>query len=185
MRRLLLLNGLPGVGKSALAAAWSSRHPGTLNLDIDVVRTLISGAACDTAEPARALGLVMATEHLRAGHDVVVPQLVARADQVPRFGAAAAAAGARLAHVLVEAPDDAVAERVRAHAAPHRRGLDEAELAGYAAGLADVARLPGVLRLLNDDLADAVERLELLLGTGARPSAGSGGPAGSSPVIGL
>ncbi|GHH74331.1 AAA family ATPase [Promicromonospora soli] len=96
MTRLILLNGLPGVGKSTVAAAWAARHPGTLNLDIDLVRSLISGEARDTAGPARALGLAMAVEHLRGGHDVVVPQLVARADQVPRFADAAAAASARL-----------------------------------------------------------------------------------------
>jgi predicted kinase len=163
--RLILLNGLPGVGKSTVAAAWSQRHPGTLNLDIDVVRSLISGAAPDTAEPARALGLAMAVEHLHGGHDVVVPQLVARTDQVPRFADAASTAGARFVHVLVEAPEDVVADRVAADAAPHRRDLDPAALDGYAAGLRDVARLlPGVLRLTNAGLADTLGRLERLLG---------------------
>jgi len=60
MTPLLLLNGLPGVGKSTLAEAWAGRHPGTLNLDVDMVRSLISGDGCGTAEPARALALVMA-----------------------------------------------------------------------------------------------------------------------------
>lgn len=39
--RLILLNGLPGVGKSAVAAAWSARHPGTLDLDIDRLEELV------------------------------------------------------------------------------------------------------------------------------------------------
>lgn len=162
--RLILLNGLPGVGKSSIAAAWSARRPGTLDLDIDVVRALISGEARDTAEPARALGLAMAVEHLRGGHDVVVPQLVARPDQVSRFADAAARAGARFVHVLVEAPDDVVADRVAAHSAPHRTGLDRTALAAYTAGLREVAGRPGVLRLTNDELTRAVERLEELLG---------------------
>jgi predicted kinase len=162
--RLVLLNGLPGVGKSTLAVAWAARHPGTLTLDIDVVRTLVSGDARETAEPARALGLAMAAEHLRGGHDVVVPQLVARTDQVPRFADAATRTGARFVHVLVEAPDDAVAERVAADAAPHRRDLGRAALAAYAAGLRELARRPGVLRLANDEIDSAVERLEDLLG---------------------
>lgn len=161
--RLILLNGLPGVGKSALAAAWSARHPGTLDLDIDVVRSLISGEARDTAEPARGLGLAMAVEHLRGGHDVVVPQLVARADQVTRFADASARAAARFVHVLVEVPDGVVADRVAADAAPHRQGLDRTALAAYTAGLHEVAGRPGVLRLANDELARAVERLEGLL----------------------
>ncbi|MDR7381477.1 AAA family ATPase [Promicromonospora iranensis] len=173
--RLVLLNGLPGVGKSALAAAWSARHPGTLDLDIDVVRSLISGDARETAEPARALGLAMAVEHLRGGHDVVVPQLVARTDQVPRFADAAATAGARFVHVLVEAPEDLVVRRVAADAAPHRRELDAAALAAYRAGLHEVALQRGVRRLMNDDVGAAVDRLEQLL----RPAGGQArSPAG-------
>lgn len=161
---LVLLNGLPGVGKSTLAAAWAARRPGTLNLDIDVVRGLISGPPRDTAAPARALGLAMAVEHLRGGHDVVVPQLVARTDQVGRFARAAEAASARLVHVLVEAPPEAVAERVLADAAPHRRDLGPDLVAAYSAGLADVARTRALLRLVNDDVADAVVRLDALVG---------------------
>lgn len=161
--RLILLNGLPGVGKSAVAAAWSARHPGTLDLDIDLVRTLISGDPRDTAEPARALGLAMAAVHLRGGHDVVVPQLVARPDQVDRFADAAARGDARLVHVLVEAPDGVVADRVAADAAPHRQGLDATKVAAYAAGLAEVAGEPGVHRLANDEVAAAVDRLEELV----------------------
>ncbi|MGI5190638.1 AAA family ATPase [Promicromonospora sp. CA-289599] len=162
--RLILLNGLPGVGKSAVAAAWSARHPGTLCLDIDVVRALISGDARSTAEPARALGLAMVTVHLRGGDDVVVPQLVARSDQVARFADAAARAGARFLHILVEAPDDVVADRVAADAAPHRQGLDPTVFATFTAGLHEVARKPGVQRLTNDEIASAVDRLEALVG---------------------
>lgn len=161
---MVLLNGLPGVGKSAVAAAWSERHPGTLDLDIDVVRALISGDPRDTAWPSRALGLAMAAVHLRGGHDVVVPQLVARPGQVARFADAAARAGARFVHVLVEAPDDVVADRIAADAAPHREGLDATAVAAYAAGLAEVAREPGVHRLTNDEIAAAVDRLEELVG---------------------
>lgn len=161
--RLILLNGLPGVGKSTVAAAWSVRHPGTLCLDIDLVRALISGDPRHTAEPARALGLAMAAVHLRGGHDVVVPQLVQRPDQVARFADAAARGDARLVHVLVEAPGDVVADRIAADAAPHRQGLDATTVAAYAAGLAEVARDPDVHRLANDEVAAAVDRLEELV----------------------
>jgi predicted kinase len=102
--------------------------------------------------------------HLRGGHDVVVPQLVARPDQVARFADAAARGGARLVHVLVEAPDDVVADRVGADAAPHRRGLDAATAAAYGTGLDEVAREPGVHRLTNVEIAAAVDGLEELAG---------------------
>lgn len=180
MNRLVLLNGLPGVGKSALAAAWAALRPGTLNLDIDVVRTLVSGPAQDAAGPARSLGLAMAAEHLRGGHDVVVPQLVARPDQVRRFADAAAASSVRWTHVLVEAPPEVVAERLRRDAATHRGDLDPARTAAYAEGLREVARTPGVLRLVNEDLARACAALDLLLEADVTP----GGSAGPSPLQG-
>lgn len=179
--RLILLNGLPGVGKSTVAAAWSALRPGTLNLDIDVVRSLISGAVGDTAESARALGLAMVVHHLRGGRDVVVPQLVARGDQVSRFRAAAASAGARFVHLLLEAPEDLVADRVAADSAPHRRDLGPAAFAAYAAGLREVALLPGAHRLDNGELADVVERLEALAGPAGH---GCGGSASTSPATG-
>ncbi|GAA4706096.1 hypothetical protein GCM10023198_30140 [Promicromonospora umidemergens] len=149
-----------------------------------MVRSLISGAAPDTAEPARALGLAMAVEHLRGGRDVVVPQLVARADQVPRFADAAATAGARFVHVVVQTPEDLVAGRLAADDAPHRRGLGPAALADYAAGLREVASRSGVLRLTNDSLGSAVGRLEGLLRAAREQGAGPGGSARTNPVTG-
>lgn len=166
MTDLVLLNGLPGVGKSTVAAVWAARRPGTLCLDMDVVRTLVSGPAGETAGLARALGLAMAAEHLRGGRDVVVPQLVARTDQVRRLTDVAQDAGARLVHVVLEAPPEVVAERVRADAAAHRADLDPARTAAYAAGLASVARLPGVLRLAAVDVTDTVDALGRLLAEG-------------------
>ena len=41
--RLILLNGPPAAGKSTLARRWSDDHPGTLLLDIDLLRTMVSG----------------------------------------------------------------------------------------------------------------------------------------------
>ncbi|MFE7408406.1 AAA family ATPase [Isoptericola sp. NPDC057559] len=144
---LLLLNGLPGVGKSSVAAALAAVRPGTLVLDVDVVRALISGDPAGTAEPARRLALDMARSYLRAGGDVVVPQLVARPDQVGRFARSAADGGARFAHAVLEAAPATLARRVADHDAAHRRGLDADAVAAYAAGLRQVARLPGVVRV--------------------------------------
>ena len=108
----------------------------------------------------------MAAEHLRGGRDVVVPQLVARTDQVRRLTDVAQDAGARLVHVVLEAPPEVVAERVRADAAAHRADLAPARTAAYAAGLASVARLPGVLRLAAVDVTDTVDALGRLLAEG-------------------
>lgn len=133
---LTLVNGLPAVGKSAVARHLAARTPGTLCLDIDEVRGLISGPYTETAEVGRSLGLAMAEHHLRNGHDVVVPQLVARLDQLERFEAAAASAGAAFVHVILQ--DPASAGRLAARPENDPRQRDESELAQFAAGLDQV-----------------------------------------------
>lgn len=147
---LLLLNGLPGVGKSTVSAALAASRPGTLNLDVDVVRALISGDPATTAEPARALGLAMAVEHLGGGRDVVVPQLVARPDQVSRFERAARDGGGVFVHVVLTASRATVAARMAGDGAPHRQDLDDSGLDAYAEGLRGVAAGPGVVVLDTD-----------------------------------
>lgn len=135
---MTLLNGLPAVGKSVVGRRLAERSPGTLCLDVDEVRKLLSGPYADTAEAARSLGLAMAEHHLRTGHEVVVPQLVARLDQLERFEAAAAAAGAAFAHVILQ--DERAAERLALRPADDPRRPGEDEIAEYAVGLADVCR---------------------------------------------
>jgi hypothetical protein len=126
--RLILLNGMPGIGKSTLAARYVADHPGVLLLDIDRIRQLIGGDWSDNAGAARVLGLAMATAHLATGHDVVVPQLVARVDQLERFEAAAVEAGASFVNVML-AGDVGRGTGARA---------SEQELAAYASGLVTV-----------------------------------------------
>jgi predicted kinase len=80
--RLILLNGPPASGKSTLAATFAAAHPLSLNLDIDVVRSLIGRWAdfpADAGLLARRAALAMARACLNEHHDVIVPQLVARA----------------------------------------------------------------------------------------------------------
>ncbi len=168
---LLLLNGLPGAGKSAVARALAAGRPGTLVLDVDVVRTLISGDPADpaaTAEPARRLALDMARSHLPTGADVVVPQLVARPDQVARFARAATDGGARFVHAILPVAAPTLARRIAADdaagRAAHRAGLDAATRDAYVAGLREVARAPGVIEVDADgagvpDLAARLGRL--------------------------
>ena len=126
--RLILVNGMPGVGKSTLAARYRDQHPGVLCLESDVLRRWIGGDPAEHAEAARHLSLALAGAHLATGHDVVVPQLVARLDQLERFEYVAAEAGAELVEILLV--DDAVESRVPDEALPH--------LLEYADGLADL-----------------------------------------------
>ena len=83
--RVVHLNGVPGVGKSTLARRYAADHPDTLDLDIDVLRTLVGGWERDFARAGqliRPVAMAALQAHLRAGHDVVLPQLTAAADQL-------------------------------------------------------------------------------------------------------
>lgn len=115
MARLLHLNGASGVGKSTVARAWAERHPGTLLLDIDVLRTQVSGWADDfvaTGDRVRTTALAAITAYLQQGHDVVLPQLVVTPSEVDRFAAAAERAGAAYDGVVLVAPREELLRRL-------------------------------------------------------------------------
>lgn len=156
--RLILLNGMPGVGKSTLAARYLAEHPGVLCVEADVLRTWIGGDPDDHAEAARHLSLALAAAHLKQGHDVVVPQLVARVDQIEHYEAVARDAGAELVEVVLHG--EVVETRVPSAAVKH--------LDAYADGLVDVvAGRPATHRLaihhdIGDTYRDLLDLLDLL-----------------------
>lgn len=100
---LILLNGAPATGKSTLARRYVAGHPLALNLDLDLVRGLLGDWRSSPGEAglaARAIGLAAARTHLREGHDVVVPQLVARAQFIEELAATATDAGAEFVEIM-------------------------------------------------------------------------------------
>ena len=106
MSRVLHLNGAPGVGKSTLARRWADAHPGTMLLDIDELRTWISGWRDDfvaTGGVVRPVALAMIGAYAAQGRDVVVPQLIANPDELARFRDAAV--DADFVEVVLRAPD--------------------------------------------------------------------------------
>lgn len=112
VNRLILLNGLPGVGKSTIARRYAMEHPGTLLCDVDVLRTFIGGWRDDFEEAGtriRPAALGMITGYLRDSGDVVLPQLLSRVSELEKFERAALDAGAEFVEVMLEADtDDAV-----------------------------------------------------------------------------
>lgn len=147
---VLHLNGAPGTGKSTLARLWADDHPGTLLLDVDELRTWVSGWRDDpagTGGTVRPVALAMLSAHVAGGGDVVLPQLLADPAELERFERAAADAGGRWVEVLLEAPD--------ATARFHERR-------------ADTPWLEAVHELVSREPADHVERyaarLRALLG---------------------
>lgn len=104
MASLIHLNGPPGIGKSTLSALYADRHPGTLNLDIDVLHQLISGwqdPANHAHDVLRPVALAMASAHLAGGRDVVLPQYLAKMSEIERFERVAQERGANFHEVVL------------------------------------------------------------------------------------
>lgn len=152
---LLHLNGPPGIGKSTLAERYAAEHPGVLNLDIDRLRELVGGwqdRFAETGELVRPLALSMASTHLAAGHDVVMPQFLGNLNEIKRFEAAAnaASAGFRMI-VLMDDQQNSIDRFMRRGAAAmspwHRHVRDVVERSGGSALLAGMhARLVEVIQ---------------------------------------
>lgn len=113
MPRLIHLNGPSLVGKSTLARRYAAEHPGTLNLDVDLLVGLIGGWQHDFPSAltvARGHGTAIAVRHLEAGHDVVLPQLITSFDGHPWADDIAAQAHAEYVEIALLA-DSAEHER--------------------------------------------------------------------------
>jgi predicted kinase len=120
-----MLNGPPGCGKSTLAQMYVDEHPLALNLDIDRIRSLIGRWRDDPHAAgllARAIALATARTHLAAGHDVIIPQLLARPAFLEQAAQLAREASADFHEiVLLDSKENALrrfAERSRAAADP-------------------------------------------------------------------
>jgi predicted kinase len=155
--RLIVLNGPPGCGKSTIASRYAGDHPLALNLDVDRVRGLLGRWKDDpyaAGLAARAIALAAARVHLSAGHDVVIPQFLARPGFLDQLAQLAAETRADF-HELVLMPGKwaalrRFAERTAASDDPVHR--DAAEQVGdgdlermYDALLALVATRPGAI----------------------------------------
>ncbi len=104
MAVLVLVNGPPASGKSTIAVALVAKRPMALNLDIDVIRGQLGGWFDDPEAAglaARSLAVSMIRTHLSAGHDVVVPQFLARVDFIHELERVAAASSTRFIEVAL------------------------------------------------------------------------------------
>ena len=124
MSRLIHLNGPPGIGKSIPARRFVDAHPGVLNCDVDVLRTLIGGWQSDFSRAGaliRPAALAMIEAYLRNGNDVVLPQMLIDPVELARFEKSATDAGAEfIERMLMDTPIASVARF-------HRRGQSESE----------------------------------------------------------
>jgi predicted kinase len=114
MARLILLNGPPASGKSSIALRYVDDHPLALDLDVDIIRSLLGNWRENLTEAgliARRLALVTASEHLEAGHDVVVPQCVTRPAFIEGLERVAAVTDAEFHELVLLAPPAVLVER--------------------------------------------------------------------------
>jgi predicted kinase len=111
------------VGKSTLARRYVDEHPGVLNCDVDVLRTLIGGWESNFGEAGtliRPAALAMIAAYLANGHDVVFPQMLIDPAELERFEACATGVGAQFVERFLMDTSDAAVSRF------HRRGELEA-----------------------------------------------------------
>jgi predicted kinase len=159
--RLIVINGPPGCGKSTLAARFVADHPLAANLDVDRVRAMIGRWQDDPTVSgllARAMTLAAARAHLSSGHDVVVPQLIARAEFLEQLEALADEVDVAF-HEIVLSDDKASAirrseERSAAGAQPQHVGAHEILM--RAGGLEELASMYDELEALIATRASAV-----------------------------
>ncbi len=180
MSRLIHLNGPPGVGKSTLARRYAAQHPGVLLLEIDTLRTMVAGWQEDFYEAGariRTAALAAIQAYLASGHDVVLPQLIGRSDELARFRAAGTQGGGQYVGVVLVAESDEVIARFRGRAAtegddPWVRAVTTvvADLGGDEAlrrsslDLEALAAREDLLRLPSTDLEATYAALLLALG---------------------
>ena len=150
-------------------------------LDIDSIRT--SMGAWETHDEskllARHIAVEMARTHLRGGHDVIVPQLLARPEFIETLAAVAAETGAAFREILLLAPNDDAYARLRSRRAELDRlgvahplrtvAVDAEQLGATVASLQAIAAarpttkvlrtktgdIEGAYRALSDALAKA------------------------------
>lgn len=135
---LVLLNGLPASGKSTLARECCERAESALPLalDIDLLRGMLGGwrrTPVDAGLAARAVALAAIGTHLRAGHDVVVPQYLRRHAFIDQLADVAARSGAAFLEGVLLVDSATAAERLTARSAEavaRGRTTDEGDLAG-------------------------------------------------------
>jgi predicted kinase len=85
--KLIHLNGPAGIGKDTLAQKYIDEHPFALCIRTDeIIASIGQWSSPQNYDPARHLAfdlaMSMATTHLVAGHDVIVPHLLTDLEEV-------------------------------------------------------------------------------------------------------
>jgi predicted kinase len=111
---LVLLNGLPGIGKSTLARQVASIEASIVIVEVDAYRAGRSDYDTNLAKADARLEAVAAIGGALAdGRDVIVPQFLGREEFVATLAGLAERFGARFVHALVVGTPEVAIERFR------------------------------------------------------------------------
>lgn len=143
--RLIVINGPPACGKSTLARMYAAAYPLALALDVDAVRGCLGRWQQDlpsAGRAARVIALAAAGAHLRAGHDVVVPQFLRRPAFLAELHDTARDAGAGFAEIALLAGKEQMLRAYAARAASQQPAdIAAHHLAGHPSDAAALAAL--------------------------------------------
>jgi predicted kinase len=128
-----LLNGAPGSGKSTLARLYAERHPLTLALDLDLLRSMLGSWLDEPTEAGlitRSMAIEAARVQLLARRDVIVPQYLGRIKFVLELEQLAHQTGAAFLEIaLLSDAEDLVSRFYRRSARPETAThIDAAQL---------------------------------------------------------
>ncbi|WP_439657660.1 AAA family ATPase [Lentzea sp. HUAS TT2] len=156
MPTLFHLNGAPGIGKSTLAQMYVDQHSGTLHLDADLVTRMIGGWQEDfwkTLHESRAIAVAMAATHLKAGKDVVLPQLVTSHDEIDDYLRAANENDAQYLQIALTAPKDTALKRFANRASDAGDDWNR-----HITGIIEKSGGPQLLLRIHDQLDDYLRK---------------------------
>ena len=142
---LILLNGPLGIGKSTLAKMYSERNPLVLNIDIDLIRAHLGQwreYRVESAKLSRRMAVETGRVSIKAGHDVVVAQILSRAEDMEVFEKLARDTRANLYEMLLYAPKEVAVQRFieRGQAGGFEKGYSPGGLIDRSGGLGYIKR---------------------------------------------